>query len=255
MYFVGIDIGSTNAKIILIDKENKILYKQALLTGFNSRDVANSLINDLVISGYDKKDMVIVATGYGRVSVPEAKKTITEITCHAKGAISLFNNNNLVIIDIGGQDTKIIDVTNGEVTDFLMNDKCSAGTGRFLDVMAKTMDTDITSLIEMASHGGGVTISSLCTVFAESEIISLIGRSEKKENIANAIVKSIITKIISQLSKVSYKNKKICLTGGLSNMRLFVDMMSKMIGQEVVGHEFGGFAGAYGAAIIANKLE
>lgn len=254
MYFVGIDIGSTNAKIILIDKENKILYKQALLTGFNSRDVANSLINDLVISGYDKKDMVIVATGYGRVSVPEAKKTITEITCHAKGAISLFNNNNLVIIDIGGQDTKIIDVTNGEVTDFLMNDKCSAGTGRFLDVMSKTMGVSIDELVNMSKFGGGVTISSLCTVFAESEIISLIGRSEKKENIANAIVKSIITKISSQVSKIDYRKKQVCLTGGLCELDIFLDMMSDMLNTKVISDKNAKYAGAIGAAILAKDV-
>lgn len=251
MNYVGIDIGSTNAKIVVIDEKKNILFTKVIKTGFNSRIAADNLINELVIQGYKKNNMKIIATGYGRVSVPEASKTVTEITCHSKGAVQIFGCDNLVIIDIGGQDTKIIDVTNCEVTDFLMNDKCSAGTGRFLDVMAKTMDTDITSLVEMASQGGGVTISSLCTVFAESEIISLIGKSEKKENIANAIVKSIITKIISQLSKISYKNKKICLTGGLSNMRLFVDMMSQMIGQKVEGNEFGNFAGAYGAAIIA----
>lgn len=251
MNYVGIDIGSTNAKVVVIDEKKKIIFSKSIKTGFNSKEASDNLISELIVHGYKKESMKIVATGYGRVSVPEASKTVTEITCHAKGATQIFGCDNLVIIDIGGQDTKIIDVTNGEVTDFLMNDKCSAGTGRFLDVMAKTMDTDIASLIEMSSEGGGVTISSLCTVFAESEIISLIGRSEKKENIANAIVKSIITKIISQLSKLSYKNRKVCLTGGLSNMRLFVDMMSQMIGQEVVGNELGNFAGAYGAAIIA----
>ena len=136
-----------------------------------------------------------------------------------------------------------------------MNDKCSAGTGRFLDVMARTMELDIPKLCELAKTGGGVTISSLCTVFAESEIISLIGRSEKKENIANAVVMSIVQKVASQTKKVSLVGKQVCLTGGLCDMDFILDALSKSFGVKVVSDKNARFAGAIGAALYAKGLK
>ncbi len=133
--------------------------------------------------GADKKNSKIVATGYGRVSVPYADKTITEITCHGKGAYYLFKKD-CTVIDIGGQDTKVITVEDGNVTNFTMNDKCAAGTGRFLELMANTLGFDIEEMCERAKNGENVTISSMCTVFAESEVISLIGSGKKREDIA-----------------------------------------------------------------------
>lgn len=251
MYYIGIDIGSTNAKVAIIDEQKNVLDTAVLRTGYNSKNSSHKLIDILINKGFDIKDSKIIATGYGRVSVEEAEKTITEITCHAKGAMHIFNQDNIVVIDIGGQDTKIIDVEDGMVKDFVMNDKCSAGTGRFLEVMAKTMDTEINNLVKLAKDGGGVTISSLCTVFAESEVISLIGRSEKLENIANAIVKSIVTKVGSQASKIDYKNKTVCLTGGLCEMQVLIDMLSDELHQKVISNEYGKFAGAIGAALSA----
>ena len=250
--FIGIDIGSTNSKIAVLDENDNLLNTFVKSTGFSSKDTAKKLIEEVLSTGVDRDNAKIVATGYGRVSVDDADKTMTEISCHAKGAVYLFKNENLVIIDIGGQDTKIIEVENGLVKDFIMNDKCSAGTGRFLDVMAKTMEVDIKKLCEMAKTGGGVTISSLCTVFAESEIISLIGRSEKKENIANAVVMSIVQKVATK--KINFKNKKVCLTGGLCEMDFIVNSLSKVLDTEVVSDKNGKFAGAIGAAIFAKGL-
>lgn len=253
--YIGIDIGSTNAKVAVLDDNENIIFTKVVKTGFNSKETAESLINDIKKEfGFSDKDK-IVATGYGRVSVDLADKTVTEISCHAKGAIKIFNKNDLVIIDIGGQDTKVIDVDNCQVKDFIMNDKCSAGTGRFLDVMSKTMDMTIKEMCELAETGGGVSISSLCTVFAESEVISLIGKSEKKENIANAIVMSIINKVSSQVKRIDYKNKTVCLTGGLSDIDFIKSALSKELDTEVQTHEYGKFAGSIGAAIFAKSIK
>ena len=136
-------------------------------------------------------------------NVPYADKTVTEITCHGRGSAYLFGDDPCVVIDIGGQDTKIIAVDGGVVQDFLMNDKCSAGTGRFLEVMANTLAISPGQLCELARTGSGVTISSMCTVFAESEVISLIGNGTAKEDIAFGIVDSICTKVASQFSRLA----------------------------------------------------
>ena len=182
-YAVGIDIGSTYAKVVVIDEDKNICFTLAQPTGWSSVDTAENVRLQLEEAGFGQ-DYPCVATGYGRISVPYAKKTITEITCHARGACQLFGEENLTVIDIGGQDTKIIAVKDGTVQDFLMNDKCSAGTGRFLEIMAKTLELSLGELCDLARQGGGTAISSMCTVFAESEVISLIGRGEARENIA-----------------------------------------------------------------------
>ena len=171
-----IDIINESIKELVEYDDDRQIFSPRNISGINSEKI-EELKNELVSSDDDK----LVATGYGRVSVDKADKTVTEISCHALGACKIFNKQDLVIIDIGGQDTKVINVEEGLVKDFIMNDKCSAGTGRFLDVMAKTMELSIDELCEMAKDGGGVSISSLCTVFAESEVISLIGKSENKD--------------------------------------------------------------------------
>lgn len=252
--YIGIDIGSTNAKIACIDKNEDIKILKIMSTGFNSKLTAKKLLTE-VEEKINTDDNIIVATGYGRVSVDEANKTVTEISCHAKGACKIFGKDNLVIIDIGGQDTKIIDVENKIVKDFIMNDKCSAGTGRFLDVMSKTMELNIEEMCEIAEFGGGVKISSLCTVFAESEVISLIGKSEKKENIANAIVMSIVNKVATQTKKIDYKNKNVCLTGGLSEMIFIKNALGDVLNADVLVDKNGKFAGSIGAALFAKEFE
>ena len=252
--FIGIDVGSTNAKLVVIDKDENIIKTDVLKTGMNSKQTSEVLFDNLKKDYNDISDFKIVATGYGRISIDNADKTITEISCHAKGATKIFNKPDLVIIDIGGQDTKIIDVQDNFVKDFIMNDKCSAGTGRFLDIMSKTMDVDIDYMCEMAKLGGGVTISSLCTVFAESEVITLIGRSEKKENIANAIVMSIVNKVASQTKKINYQNKQVCLTGGLCELDFIIESLSNVLNTKVISNKMGRFAGALGAALYAKDL-
>lgn len=246
---IGIDIGSTNSKIAVLDENNKLLWTYSSVTGFSGKKAADILLGEAKKNGYSLEDAIITATGYGRVSADFAAKKVTEITCHARGSIYLFDDNNITIIDIGGQDTKIIDVQDGSVKDFIMNDKCSAGTGRFLDVMAKTLEVDTDELINLAKTGSGVKLSSLCTVFAESEIISLIGKSETRENIARGILDSIIEKVANLGNRLITKNKKIVLTGGLSNKEYITKLLSDKLSCTVLGHPLGKYAGAIGAAL------
>ena len=148
------------------------------------------------------------------------------------GACYVHGSKNLAVIDIGGQDTKLILVEDGMVKDFIMNDKCSAGTGRFLEVMANTLGVRPDALCELASLGGGTSISSMCTVFAESEVISLIGRGEKKENIAFAVVDSIVKKVGSQAGRLAVQGD-VCLTGGLCEFTYLKDSLSRHLGKPV----------------------
>ena len=253
-YAIGIDIGSTCAKAVVLDENRDILLRLAVPTGWSSVDTAEGLRKTLAEADFDPADIPVVATGYGRVSVPYAAKTITEITCHARGACRLFDEPNLTVIDIGGQDTKIIAVQDGAVRDFLMNDKCSAGTGRFLEVMANTLALRPDELCELARRGGGTSISSMCTVFAESEVISLIGRGENRENIAFAVVDSVVQKVSSQAGKLSGTAPTVCLTGGLSQCGHVREALSRALGTPVLTHPDGRFAGALGAALSGLTL-
>ena len=253
-HFIGIDIGSTCAKTIVMDEEKRIIHRLLQPTGWSSVDTAQGLKKALCEAGFDPETVPVVATGYGRISVPYAKKTITEITCHARGACRLFGEDNLTVIDIGGQDTKIIAVRDGAVQDFLMNDKCSAGTGRFLEVMANTLALRPDELCDLARKGGGTAISSMCTVFAESEVISLIGRGEKRENIAFAVVDSVVQKVVSQAGKLAGAAGTVCLTGGLCQCAYVQEALSQALGQPVQTCADGRFAGAVGAALSGLKL-
>lgn len=247
-YAIGIDIGSTCAKTVVLSSSGEIVRRLILPTGWSSVDTARQIETQL--SEFLPQSRV-AATGYGRVCVPYANRQITEITCHARGACALYGEKTLSVIDIGGQDTKIIRVEDGRVADFLMNDKCSAGTGRFLDVMASTLGLSSEQLFALAVRGGGVHISSMCTVFAESEIISLIGRGEEKKNIAYAVVDSIATKVAAQTSRLLPESGTVCLTGGLCEARVLVDALSSALHCEIVTCPDGRYAGALGAALLA----
>lgn len=254
-YFVGIDIGSTSAKTVVLDREKQILFCAARPTGWSSVDTAEEIRGVLSEKGYLTNETRCVATGYGRVAVPFADKAVTEITCHARGAVFLHDMQDMTVIDIGGQDTKIIRVADGVVSDFLMNDKCSAGTGRFLEMMANTLGLRPEELVELAANGSGVVISSMCTVFAESEVISLIGRGESRENIASGVVNSIVSKVSSQAGKLSGPTLQVCLTGGLCNFDYIRVALSKALGCPVFSNQNGRYAGAVGAALSAFSVK
>ena len=253
MHYIGIDIGSTCAKTAVLDEAGQIALSFVQPTGWSSVDTAEEIRQRLCGAGYDPADHCCVSTGYGRVAVPYTRKAVTEITCHARGAMHLHHSRDLTVIDIGGQDTKIIRVEGGQVRDFIMNDKCSAGTGRFLEVMANTLGLRPDDMCELARQGGGVSISSLCTVFAESEVISLIGRGEKKENIAFAVVDSIVKKVASQAKRLE-EGGLVCLTGGLCESEYIRLALGRQLRTEVQAVPQGRYAGAVGAALCAGEL-
>lgn len=250
-YTAGVDIGSTCAKAVVADENGELVFETVVPTGWSSVDAAENIRQVLRERSFDVDTMPVTATGYGRVSVPYAGRTITEITCHAKGASHLHQAENLTVIDIGGQDTKIIRVEGGKAREFLMNDKCSAGTGRFLEIMAGTMGLRPDEVCELARSGSGVAISSMCTVFAESEVVSLIGRGASKEDIASGIVESIAEKVVSQASRLLAPEDSVCLTGGLCGCSYLVETLSDKLRRPVAVSEHGRYAGAVGAALLA----
>lgn len=252
-YYVGIDIGSTCTKTIVVDDAGRILHRLLRPTGWSSVDTAGSIRRELDGLGVAEGLRRVVSTGYGRAAVPYADRNVTEITCHARGACHIYGTEDLTVIDIGGQDTKLIVVQGGQVTDFLMNDKCSAGTGRFLEVMANTLSVRLEDLCGLAKRGGGVSISSMCTVFAESEVTGLIGRGEKRENIAYAVVHSIVQKVASQAGRLKL-DQTVCLTGGLCEFDYLRQQLGQALRCEVVSCADARYAGAVGAALTARLL-
>ena len=250
MIFVGIDIGSTASKVAVRgDKSGEFV----MPTGWSSKETARIIRDRLLDKGIDvDSDSVIVgATGYGRVAVDFSDYVVTEITCHGKGGYELAGRD-CTIIDIGGQDTKVIKIENGMVSDFLMNDKCSAGTGKFLEIMANRLGVDINELFEMAKLGQPLAISSLCTVFAESEIINFIGEGKPREDIACGVVDSVAGKVGQLVSKFA-NTDYVILTGGISHNQYFADLLSKKLRLPVGTCEYGRFAGALGALRIAEQ--
>ena len=251
MLYVGIDIGSTAAKAVLIDEsKTHILTRILMPSGWNSRETAESILNHILSEGYSRDDLRITATGYGRVSVPYADNTLTEITCHGKGA-AFLGGDNLTVIDIGGQDTKVIVIVNGRVVDFVMNDKCSAGTGKFLEVMANRMGLTLQEFFSFAERGRDIKISSMCTVFAESEIVSLMGLGTPREDIACGAVGSVVSKVASLVSrKNSHADTKFFLTGGFCESAFMIRKLSEGLNAEVSTTPDARYAGAIGAALL-----
>ncbi len=246
-YSIGIDIGSTATKAVVM-KNGQMAEAFVVPTGFSSVDASSRVAEQLAKLGYPAEECAIGATGYGRVAVPFATKTITEITCHGRGAHYIFNDDGIVV-DVGGQDTKVIDLRAGRVRKFVMNDKCSAGTGKFLEIMANRMGVSQERLSQLARDGRPTTISSMCTVFAESEVISLIGKGEPLENIANGVVESVISKVCTLASQMSAQN--YFLTGGLCENDYVVERLGERLGAPVRTEPSARYAGAIGAAILS----
>ena len=253
IYYIGIDIGSTAAKVSLI-KDDKINHT-VLPTGWSSKETAGIIrenIEDKYKINLDSDKARVVATGYGRISVEYADFEITEITCHARGGRELSKSENTTIIDVGSQDTKVISLENGYVSDFLMNDKCSAGTGRFIEIMANKLNLTLEELFDLASKGDAIEISSMCTVFAESEVISYIGQGRNKEDIAAGVVDSVAKKVAQLAGRAKVKDDVI-LTGGLSNVPYFAKVLEDKLQSPVHTTVDGKFAGSFGAALLAKE--
>ena len=250
MDYIGIDIGSTASKIAVL--KNNFNYF-SIPTGWNSKETASAIQKMLLEKGIDvtSEEVHTIATGYGRISVAYADAVVTEITCHAKGGLYLYGQD-CSIVDVGGQDTKVITVEHGAVSDFLMNDKCSAGTGKFIEIMANRLGLTIDELFELAQKGNAISISSLCTVFAESEVINFMGEGRAKADIAAGVVDSVAKKVAALGFKCRL-SKPVILTGGISHCNYFAELMSRKLKTEVVPMELGRYAGAIGAALIARE--
>lgn len=252
MIGIGIDIGSTATKAVVANDTGDIVEKLVMPTGFSSVEAADEVAKRLQQAGYDANELPAVATGYGRIAVPYANKVVTEITCHARGAWALFADDGTVV-DVGGQDTKAIGLAAGKVRKFVMNDKCSAGTGRFLEIMADRLGVSQQELARLAAAGQPTVISNMCTVFAESEVISLVGKGEPRENIARGVIDSVVSRVATLVGQVPAS--RYFLTGGLCENDYVRTRLSEELSAPVDSCENGRFAGALGAALLAAELD
>jgi len=254
MITIGIDLGSRMSKIVIL-KENKILYTNVTDTGVNpkgkSEELLSSALQETAISLSEITN--IYSTGYGRNIVPFSDKRISEISCHARGANYFFPDAR-TIIDIGGQDSKIILVDeSGHVKDFTMNDKCAAGTGKFLEVTATTLETTINDLGKLSQISTkNIDINSTCVVFAESEIIGLITEGLEKSDIINAIHRSIAKRTKNLASQLHWQ-KPIVFTGGVAKNSGMQIALSEILRTKVIVPENSFITGALGAAIFAKE--
>lgn len=252
-YFVGVDSGSTSTNIVILDENKDIVSYSIVPTGAMAIDSAEKAYEvALEKAGLEKKDIAnVISTGYGRVGIPFADRQITEITCHGKGAF-YFDKDIRTIIDIGGQDSKVIRLDDeGNVVDFVMNDKCSAGTGKFLEVMARTLEVSMDDMAKVTDDSGeDIRITSMCTVFAESEVISLIAQNKDKKDIIHALNKSVASKAIVLLDRVGRKGKYM-MTGGVAKNRGVVKEIENKIEEKIKIPQEPQIIGALGAAILA----
>ena len=253
MYVMGIDSGSTSTNAVIMDQDRKIKAFSVVRTGAKSGVSADRALNDVLEkAGLTREDISwIVSTGYGRVSIEFADENVTEISCHGKGA-HYFNPKIRTILDIGGQDSKAIRLNeNGEVKDFVMNDKCAAGTGRFLEMIARTLEVSLDELGAIAlTSQEKIEITSMCSVFAESEVISLIANNKEKADIADGVCHAIANKASGLLRRVGME-PEFMMTGGVAKNPGVVRAVEEKIGSKLYICEEPEIVGAAGAAVYA----
>ena len=253
MYVMGIDSGSTSTNAVIMDQDRKLRAYSVIRTGAKSGESAERILKEVLQkAGLQREDISrIVSTGYGRVSIPFADENVTEISCHGKGA-HYFNPKIRTILDIGGQDSKGIRLNEkGEVVDFVMNDKCAAGTGRFLEMIARSLEISIDELGPIAMQSTeDIEITSMCSVFAESEVISLIANNKEKADIANGICKAIANKSYSLLKRAGME-PDFMMTGGVAKNPGVVRAVEEKIGAKLYICPEPEIVGAAGAALYA----
>jgi len=252
-FFAGIDIGSLCTKAVILNGENNIVSYYILRSGAVYRGAGETAIKEAMGKANITQDRLsyVISTGYGRSKAPIANTQVTEISCHARGAHYTFPEARAVI-DIGGQDSKAIAVNEkGQAVKFVMNDKCAAGTGRFLEVMAQSLDVDLDEMSELAYISKKqMEISSICTVFAESEVISLFAEGVVKEDIAAGIYRSIARRVTGLAGQIARKGK-VTMTGGVAKSKGMVRALEKSLGTSLFVSEEPQIIGALGAALIA----
>lgn len=255
--YAGIDSGSTSTDVVIIDRDKNIIAQSILPTGAGAAAGADRALDEaLAQAGLSRSDInATVTTGYGRTAIKLGDQSITEITCHAKGAYFL-DPSVRTIIDIGGQDSKVIRLDeNGNVTNFVMNDKCAAGTGRFLELMARTLELSLDDMSRLGLEWKeDVTISSMCTVFAESEVVSLIAENRTPADIIHGLNRSVATKTCALCRRVGGEESYM-MTGGVSKNRGVVTEIEKILGVKLHISDKAQLNGALGAALFALELE
>ena len=252
-FVVGLDSGSTSTNAVVMNEAREIVASVVIKTGAKAGASAERAYREVIERAGITPDQIActIATGYGRVSIPFADENVTEISCHGRGA-HYFNPAVRTILDIGGQDSKAIHVNAaGEVTDFAMNDKCAAGTGRFLEMIARSLEISLDELgpaaLESKKH---LEIASMCSVFAESEVISLIANNEEKPDIAAGVCRAVAGKAYSLMRRVSLEGAYM-MTGGVAQNPGVVRAVEELIGEKLFICEDPEIVGATGAALLA----
>ena len=253
MYVLGVDSGSTSTNAVIMNEKREIVAFSVVRTGAKAGESAQKVLQEVLEKGGLAREDIswIVSTGYGRVSISYADENVTEISCHGKGA-HYFNPAIRTILDIGGQDSKAIRLNEkGEVKDFVMNDKCAAGTGRFLEMIAHTLEIDIGELGAIALKSKEkIEITSMCSVFAESEVISLIANNREKSDIADGVCHAIANKAFSLLRRVGME-PDFMMTGGVAKNPGVVRAIEEKTGHSLYICPEPEIVGAAGAALYA----
>ncbi len=254
-YYAGIDSGSTSTDVVILDEDKTIVAKLIASTGAGASASADAALAEACkMAGITPDDITeLVTTGYGRSVIEAGDKTVTEITCHARG-VHFIDPSIRTIIDIGGQDSKAISLDEeGNVVNFTMNDKCAAGTGRFLDMMARTMEMDLDHMSERGlEYKEDITISSMCSVFAESEVVSLIAQNKDVDDIVHGLNKAVAVKTKALVKRVNGV-APFMMTGGVSRNHGLVKTLEEKLGSPILISEYAQLCGALGAALLASE--
>jgi predicted CoA-substrate-specific enzyme activase len=245
-------------KVVLLNNEKA--YHLEHPTGWSPKQVGHGTYVELLRQkGLTEQEVVrVVATGYGRIALSFAHRTMTEIRCHARGARQLVPDAGLVV-DIGGQDSKVIRINSrGDVLDFAMNDKCAAGTGRFLTVLATALGLDVSELGLLDQRVEPVAINSMCTVFAESEVVGLLAEGVSRERIVHGLHEAIAQRVgtmARRLGRGTVTGRTVVFIGGVARNTGVRQALEERLGVPVVVPELCQFAGALGAALLARELD
>ena len=255
IYFAGIDLGSTMTKVVVTDENDEILARVIDHTGPEHRRLANKVMDQALEQAglYFKEISFVVATGYGRIIVPFADRQITELSCHARGIFYFFPDVRLAI-DIGGQDAKGLKIDNGKLKDFIMSDKCAAGTGRFLDVLAKVLGvrTEDLGTISLKSTKK-ISISSICTVFAQHEVVSRLSEGAALEDIVAGIHDAIAIRTAKMVERLKTESD-VFFTGGVAKNIGVVKALEENLGRKVLVPKEPLLTGAFGAALLGKEI-
>jgi len=248
--YLGVDLGSTSIKFVGLDEQGEINWSHLILTNPETIQQTSQMDFKKMVGGTIKS---VCATGYGRKNITCADNITTEIICQTKGISRLFNDAKTVI-DIGGQDTKIISISNSRIVNFFMNDKCAAGTGRFIEKVSDILNCPLSIMAETSAEESSILmINALCAIFAETEIISLIADGKSVGQIINSLYYSLANRIANSVKSFGLR-EKVVLTGGLGQHKCLVYWLEKLLGCNILIPTIPQYSAAYGAALIGREM-